>query len=332
MSTRSGYGSIPHRLRFYLGEASSLIIPDIYFRKRRDVLLSRFDGLNNETQKAIVDRVDYCNKLTSAFNAEALDQFNRDLTIGTRRSAYHLDFKRVARYFPADVRFSYLFGDCTHVPDEPTFVKSRPVADGAGNADSVLLKLNSVRHYYRVRDRLAFEQKRPLAVWRGSIHQGHRKRFVASHFAHPLCNIGAVGGDPDGLYDRGTLSIREQLQYRFIISIEGKDVATNLKWILSSNSLCLMPRPRYETWFMEGRLIPGVHYVQVADDFSDLGDKIEHYLVHPAEAKAIIANANRHAESFYDSDSDLLVSLMVFDKYLRLSGQLPRWQSSLDPA
>ena len=39
---------------------------------------------------------------------------------------------------------------------------------------------------------------------------------------------------------------------------------------MSSNSLCFMPKPKYETWFMEGKLIPNHHYVLIEDDYSNL--------------------------------------------------------------
>ena len=41
---------------------------------------------------------------------------------------------------------------------------------------------------------------------------------------------------------------------------------------MSSNSVAVMPRPKYESWFMEGRLQPGVHYIEIKDDYSDLED------------------------------------------------------------
>ncbi|MDE4959522.1 glycosyl transferase family 90, partial [Francisella tularensis subsp. holarctica] len=62
-------------------------------------------------------------------------------------------------------------------------------------------------------------------------------------------------------YNNGFLSIQDQIKYKYIVSIEGYDVATNLKWIMNSNSLCFMNKPKYETWFMEGTLIPNHHYV-----------------------------------------------------------------------
>ena len=46
---------------------------------------------------------------------------------------------------------------------------------------------------------------------------------------------------------------------------------------MSSNSVCVMPKPKYESWFMEGKLEDGVHYIEVKDDFSDAQEKIEFY-------------------------------------------------------
>ena len=69
------------------------------------------------------------------------------------------------------------------------------------------------------------------------------------------------------------MSITEQCRYKYIMSIEGNDVATNLKWIFRSNSVCFMRKPRFETWFMEGRLQPNVHYIELKDDFSDVAEK-----------------------------------------------------------
>ncbi len=49
-----------------------------------------------------------------------------------------------------------------------------------------------------------------------------------------------------------------------------------------------MPKPRFETWFMEGLLRPGIHYVEVKGDYSDLEDKILYYSSNSKEAEEII--------------------------------------------
>ena len=91
---------------------------------------------------------------------------------------------------------------------------------------------------------------------------------------------------------------------------------------MSSNSVAVMPRPRYESWFMEGTLQPGVHYIEVADDFSDLLDKISYYLDHPSETEEIIRNAHAYVAAFRDPRREDLVSLLTLRKYFASTGQL----------
>ena len=73
-------------------------------------------------------------------------------------------------------------------------------------------------------------------------------------------------------YIKNYLSIRDQLKFKFILSIEGNDFATNFSWIMLSNSIPICPIHVIETWFMESKLIPFIHYIPVKNDFSDLID------------------------------------------------------------
>ena len=78
-----------------------------------------------------------------------------------------------------------------------------------------------------------------------------------------------------------------------------------------------MPRPKYETWFMEGRLIPNYHYIQIKDDYSDLEERLTYYINHPDEAAAIIEHAHEWVDQFRDSGRETIISLLVLDKYFR---------------
>ena len=118
------------------------------------------------------------------------------------------------------------------------------------------------------------------------------------------------------------MRINEQLQYKFILSIEGNDVASNLKWVMSSNSLSFMTKPKYETWFMEGTLIPNHHYVLLKDDYSDLEEKVAYYSEHMDEALEIIANAQAHVAQFQDAKLEDRLSLLVLQKYFEKSSQV----------
>jgi hypothetical protein len=74
-------------------------------------------------------------------------------------------------------------------------------------------------------------------------------------------------------YNKPSVHWIDMTKYRYLVSVEGNDVATNLKWALASGCVVLMPKPRVETFFAEGMLKPYVHYVPISDDTSDLEEK-----------------------------------------------------------
>ena len=79
-----------------------------------------------------------------------------------------------------------------------------------------------------------------------------QKNICEEILGPPPCNIGQTNYPiEDHPWQKKFLSVKKQLQYKFIFCPEGNDVATNLKWVLSSNSSGMMPKPKFETWFME---------------------------------------------------------------------------------
>lgn len=308
-----------HKLSFYTRHTFHRLIPGAFLQRQRKNLLRKLKSFSEDERQIILNRVNYCNQLNDNVElpeqAITLSSFKRE-----KSGTYYLDLLSVLRYFPPELRFCHRFGDVTTVPDVPTLVKSRPISDH--NQNSVLLKLNRVRHYYTVKDPYRYDDKLDLVVWRGSCHQEHRRQFIRDFYDHPLCNVGDIHKNALGQpWHKHFMSVPAQLKYKFVMSIEGKDVATNLKWIMASNSLCFMRRPRFETWFMEGTLLPGYHYVLLKDDYSDLEDKIIYYREHPCEAKEIIRNANRYVDQFMDTEKERLVGLLVMQKYFERTHQ-----------
>ncbi|MEL6170104.1 MAG: glycosyl transferase family 90 [Pseudomonadota bacterium] len=264
---------------------------------------------------ALAERVAYLNRMPPVTGTPK----HRLADIPRHKITYAIDFLDVARGFGPEMRADLAFGDVTKVPAVPAFVKSRPI--GAGSENAVLLKLNQFRHYHFPRDPLAFADKKPTAVWRGRVANNPLRRALAKrHGAAGHLDIGGSLGR-DGDAEKPFLSIADQLRYRYVISVEGIDVATNLKWIFASNSVCLMPRPRFETWFMEGRLLPWVHYAPLRDDFSDLDDVIQRLNEDPPAAERIIANAKAWTHQFRDPRREHLVALLVLAKYFERTGQ-----------
>lgn len=292
----------------------------LYLPSRK--LQATWNALPPAERDALQKRIDYYCKRETPFRPGE-DAFTLSSYRHQRRqfkTNYYLDLWEHLRHFSQDFRFHCRFGDKTHVEAVPTFVKARPV--GGDNENSVLMKLNKIRHYNLIVDRVPWEDKKDILVWRGNGKQPNRKRLLELAYHNPLCDVGQTESqEKDGHLYRPRLSIREQLQYKFVLSLEGNDVATNLKWIMSSNSLCFMPIPRHETWFMEGRLEAGVHFAPLQDDFSDLDEKIAYYLAHPEEAKQMVRNAQTFVSQFRDSRREALIGMKVLEKYARLSGQ-----------
>lgn len=280
-------------------------------------LKKKLSQLSSVDQEYIFARVNYYNKLNACNigSGSCLKDFKL-----VRPKAYFFDTHQYTRFFNDSLKINYCFGDVTHIPENPSLVKSRPIK--GENQNSVLLNLDKKRHFVFLKDKKQFIDKKNILLFRAAVHQEHRMRFMKMYYNKPLFDIGQInkrGGYPEMLVDK--ISIDEHLDYKFILCLEGNDVATNLKWVMSSNSLAVMPEPTYETWFMEGTLIPNYHYVKIKDDYSDVEERMQYYIAHPEEALEIIKHANEYTKQFQNKKREDLISLLVLKKYFENTGQ-----------
>ena len=294
-----------------------------FYQSKLDARLKQIDILSTIELEQITSRVHYYNKLESNFNLSSESKSLNELELKKGKKEYFFDLYEYGRYFKQSLRGHFLFGDITKVYKEPAFVKSRPINDE--NENSILLKWNKVRHFMFVKnDKVPFSSKKDILISRGQIYasQPHRIKFLELYFNHPMCNIGMVNTKdivPKWKVDRMTIS--EKLHYKFILCLEGNDVSSNLKWVMSSGSLAVMPKPKYETWFMEGKLIPDYHYVAIKNDYSDLETKLQYYIDHPEKAQEIVKNANDYIAQFKNKKTEDLISLLVLKKYFNKTNQ-----------
>lgn len=303
------------KLAYYLQNYLRLYIPSNLCRKQ---LGNKLNHVADFDKNEIATRVAYYNRLDTKFRLESAECL-ADFKYRKYCKNYFFDLHKYTRYFSLKEKIKYEFGDITSIPNIPTIVKSRPI--GEQNHNAVLMKLNKVRHFVFVNDNRTFESKKPMLLWRGNIypHQKNRIELVQQLQGHPLCDVRHINFMEGFSYEQGDKkNLYEHLAYRYIMSMEGNDVATNLKWIMSSNSIAVSPRLRYETWFMEGTLIPDYHYIEVADDYSDLVDKLTYYNNNLAKAKAIIQHANAHVAQFIDKRKEEVISLLTLQKYFEL--------------
>lgn len=303
------------KLFYYLKHLSLSAAPAWFFGLQN----KKLEALYQANKEWVDQRVDYYVKLREPFElsdqATAIRDYKRK-----GYTSYYFDLKEFLHYFPAGFRFRYYFGDETHIEPEPTLFKARPIE--GNNANSVIFKLDKRRHFRFVDDALSFRDKKDMAVFRGAVTQPHRIRFMETLFDHPKMDAGqsnASAEHPD--WQKPFMSVEEQLQYKFLICLEGNDVASNLKWAMSSNSAVITPRMKFETWFMEGTLEAGKHYIEVKDDWSDFDEKVQYYLDHPEEAEQIVRNAHEYLRPFQDERSEQMVCVKTLERYFELSGQ-----------
>ncbi len=218
--------------------------------------------------------------------------------------------------FPGDSRASFKI---------PTFCKSRDLRH-PGN--SILLPLKRELHFGAIRDLnkwdIPFGEKEDRLVWRGSTTGNFKMNSPlqppSSRAFIPDVSPNLKTLDIDIGYSALTenisdsnlktsefepflkdrMSMRDQLQAKYLLCLEGNDVATSLKWMLASNSVVIMPHPTVESWACESFLRPFTHYVPVKADLSDLEEVFEWCREHHEHCRRIAESGKAFMDAFSD--------------------------------
>lgn len=312
-----------NKIAYFIRQFTKCSIPRWLLNKRLDRIIER--DSKRYSAEEIEERVSYYCKLLSHKALPADAERLGDFKLKGNGSAYYFDSQEIVRWFDKDLKWCHLFGDVTHVPPYPTIVKSRPIA--GDNANSVVLNLDKCRHFVFLHDKIPFREKTDRTIFRGSVKgNAQRTLFMERFKGNPRIDTADTYAGPTDQQVitkdlQPQITLYAHLKYKFIMAIEGNDVASNLKWIMSSSSLAVMPKPTYETWFMEGRLKADYHYVEVKPDFSDLEEKMDYYISNPDKAEEIIRNANNYIAQFKDWRKERLVALLTMRRYFEMTGQ-----------
>ncbi|MRH78255.1 hypothetical protein GH984_06005 [Spiribacter sp. C176] len=234
------------------------------------------------------------------------------------KTGYAYDWYRI--FNKSDKRLCHVeFGDVQHLTPKATFCKSRPIQEN--NQNNVLLPLNTARHFNFKKDPYPFAKKRSNGIWRGSAYKDKRLRFLKSVSDIEFVDAADTSRHSNLNYfgkSRNHLSVREQMRSQFIFSIEGNDVATNLKWIMASNSVPVMAIPEFETWFCEGKLVPGQHFIEILPDFSNIGDVLEYHLERPKLSAEIAEESKLFSAQFKNFTRQFGLARHVVERYFQL--------------
>lgn len=220
----------------------------------------------------------------------------------------YLHYPEVSIIMNRQKYFLYSHGDVNTCINEPCITKTRPI----NCQTNIICLLEYKRHWENVfkvkKQDIDFDSKKNICFWRGTNtgmgrKEGNRFSLVKKWYNHPFIDVGFnfICTEEKNKYKKylsQESSIYNSLKYKYLISAEGNDVASGLKWMLYSNSLVLMPKPTIVSWFMEDHLVPYVHYVPIKDDWSDLEEKYNWCQENPKKCILIVKNANIYVQRF----------------------------------
>ena len=257
-------------------------------------------------------------------------------------------FERINGNIDMHKYFYFIYGDHIHTNCAPCFGKARfahlaYISDvqSATNISIkippmnksiekiILLKLNSPRHWGPVKmvntNDIPFLSKKNKLFWRGAS-TGTRAKHVLTLQHHPNKNIDIkftklcdpTIKDTTKYIKADSVHINQILEHKFILSMEGNDVATDLKWLLYSNSVVFMCTPTKCSWAMEELLLPYVHYIPVKGDYSDLEEKYNWALNNQNMCIKISQNATAYIQYFLNEDAEKVVTDNVILHYMKM--------------
>ena len=260
---------------------------------------------------------------------------------------YANDYLRIIRRVPRSKRrqaFIVCDRDCRRA-DSTVFsiAKSREILHDRDRTVS-LVPVNVGRHFKWVpralRDPWSYDRKLSVALWRGvstsecweldsklivNRPECARRNLAVRWSLDNSTNIDVGITDmvqlpPDAEINfralvKSSMHIKQMLKYKYIISVEGNDVATNLKWALASNSVVLMPPPTRESFILEGLLQPWVHYVPLQHNMEDLIAKIDYCERNVSHCRQISKASTQYMQAFSSRGKLFHLGARVYEKH-----------------
>jgi hypothetical protein len=144
-------------------------------------------------------------------------------------------------------------------------------------------------------------------------------RWGAAHTwgkAKAVFDLCGVHGDGGSMVTNKSMSIGEQLEHKYVLAVEGVDKSSNIQWVMMSGSVLVMPPPSQESWLLEGRLAPWVHYAPVRPDFKDLKDVVNWLREHDDEAHKMARASKLYMRQFGDHDYEFKIASGVLRLYV----------------
>jgi len=157
----------------------------------------------------------------------------------------------------------------------------------------------------RIKERALLPYKHDKLFWAGQMSHPTRRKFVEQFSSHPKMHIvshrdhwGHAGQVPSGY-----ISLPDHCDYKYMLDLQGNGYSGRTKLLLhTKRTLFYQTRKFHEYWFW--RMEPFVHYIPVAEDLSDMGEKFEWAECHPEDCTRIAEDGYKFAlENLKRSDA-----------------------------
>ena len=190
-------------------------------------------------------------------------------------------------------------------------------------------------------------EKIPQAVWRGSLSDGSiivngetpRIKLVTltNHGYGKTSSLFNVGFSSNKHFRhikmtslkhlvKGTMPFSDVQKFAAVIDIDGNAWSSRFPTQLCLNSVTLKVEPRYMEYFIGSEVKPGVHYIPIQEDLSDLLEQTQWVLHHPEESQQIVANTQKWCREHMIWKSLARDLLDIWEKYITwLNEHDPEW-------
>jgi Glycosyl transferase family 90 len=210
--------------------------------------------------------------------------------------------------FPLLHKGKYVLGQCVH-PDTQ-YVVAMP--------DRYYFCLNRYNSYRSIHGGIPFESKINKIVYAGNI-RGTKYNFITrqdidmsqrDYFKSEFVK-------KDNIYVDDYIDRKEMINYKYILDIDGNASTWDATaWKLNSGSVILKTDSNWVQWFY-GDYKKWVHYVPVADDFSDIQEKFKWCEENQDKCKEMVSNCKKLFQEVYRYENVVAYTKTVIDKLMK---------------
>ena len=167
------------------------------------------------------------------------------------------------------------------------------------------------RHYYHPLfhyidgQQISWSDKQNRAIYCGGNH-GERANYfppIPGERPHPRQYLQQLAGNlPVDVHLGQNIPIKRQIGHKYILDVDGYTRTWDAwAWKMRSGSVVLSVDSPWESFFT-AFFKPWKHYIPVANDFSDLGEKITWCLSHDRQCQRIVQRAFLRTKDVYNVD------------------------------